>query len=103
MKRITTISAIAIIFAIALVFSSTQSVNAGHHGCSMFTAGVADMDSNSDGTISFDEYASYYSQQLRWSFDAIDADNDGFISNSEWELFLKMHGFSKNYERKNNG
>ena len=97
MKSYLIIPAMAIFSAIALFVGSVVTVQAGHHGHSMFKANLNEMDSNEDGVVSFDEYDAFHSEQLRWSFDAIDLDNDGAISENEWNQFLKMHGVGKGY------
>jgi hypothetical protein len=63
----------------------------------MFGATINEMDANADGKISFDEYSAFHSEKLRWSFNAIDTDNDNAINSEEWEIFLKMHGVGKGY------
>ena len=97
MKSFFLIPALAIFSAIALLIGSLTTANAGHHGHSMFKAGINDMDANGDGVVSFEEYANYHNEKLRWSFNALDSDNDGAISKSEWDQFLKMHGAGKAY------
>ena len=64
---------------------------------------ISDMDTNNDGVVSFNEYSDFHSEQLRWSFNALDADNDGSISASEWDIFLKMHGVGMKDEYKHQG
>ena len=97
MKGYLLVPALAIFSALALLLGSVLSVNAGHHGHKMFSANITDMDNNGDGVVSFEEYSAFHSEQLRWSFNALDTDNDGSISESEWEQFLKMHGVGNRY------
>ena len=74
--------------------------NAGHHGHSMFSSNLSDYDTNSDQAISFEEYAEFHSEKLRWGFNALDTDNDQLISQSEWDEFLIMHGMGEGYQQK---
>ena len=97
MKRYIIIPGLAIFSALALLLGSVLTAHAGHHGCAMFSANVSDMDSNGDGVVSFEEYAGFHDEQLRWGFNALDTDKDGSISESEWNQFLKMHGIGKGY------
>lgn len=97
MKLALIIPALAILSALALFVGAVVSTNAGHHGYFMFGATINEMDANDDGKISFDEYSAFHSEKLRWSFDAIDIDNDNAISSEEWETLLKMHGAGKGY------
>jgi Ca2+-binding EF-hand superfamily protein len=103
MKSYLIIPALAILSALALLLGSVLTVSAGHHGYKMFSANMTNMDSNGDGMVSFEEYEAFHSEQLRWSFNALDTDNDGSISESEWEQFLKMHGVGKGYDSEKQG
>jgi hypothetical protein len=103
MKNAMIIPLLAIFLGLALFIGAVQSVHAGHHGCSMFSANLSDMDINNDGTVSFEEYTAFHSEQLRWSFNALDTDNDDSISASEWDAFLRMHGIGKGYEPNQQG
>lgn len=103
MKRALIIPALAIFSAFALLAGAVMNVNAGHHEHSMFSAGLTDMDTNADGVVSFEEYSVYHTERLEWSFNALDTDNDGSISKSEWDTFLKMHGVDKNYHHNQQG
>ena len=98
MKSAIMIPGMAILFGLALLVGAVVNVHAGHHSCSMFNANIDDMDENKDGTVSFVEYAAFHSEQLRWSFNALDSDNDGAISAGEWDTFLKMHGVGKDHK-----
>ena len=98
MKIALIIPAVAILSALALLLGAIVSADAGHHGYSMFSANAEEIDANGDGNISFDEYSAFHSEQLRWSFNALDTDNDNSISIEEWNTFLKMHGVGKGYD-----
>lgn len=76
---------------------------AGHQGYSMFSTDISDMDKNNDGMVTFEEYSAHHSEQLRWSFNALDTDNNGSINESEWEQFLKMHGVGEGYDHNQQG
>ena len=103
MKTLIMIPVMAIFLGFALLIGAVLNAQAGHHGYSMFSPNISEMDNNNDGVVSFEEYSAYHSEKLRWSFNAIDADNDGSISAGEWDTFLKMHGVGKNYGEKHQG
>lgn len=103
MKIALIIPVLAILSAFALLIGAATTVKAGHHGYSMFSADLNDMDSNKDAIVSYEEYSEYHSEQLRWSFNALDTDNDGSISEDEWNTFLKMHGVDKSYDHNQEG
>ena len=103
MKSAIIIPGLAIFLGLALFMGAVQSVHAGLHGCAMFGADINDMDTNNDGMVSFEEYAAFHSEQLRWSFNVLDSDNDGSISTGEWDTFLKMHGVGKGYKSNQQG
>ena len=91
------ISIIAIISGILLFVGAVLSVDAGHQGHTMFSADISRMDTNADGVVSLEEYEAFHTEQMRWSFNALDTDNDGNISKAEWETFLRMHGVGKSH------
>jgi hypothetical protein len=103
MKIALLIPALAILSAFALFVGAMTTANAGHHGHSMFSSDISQMDTNDDGMVSFEEYSDFHTEQMRWSFNALDADNDGSISTTEWETFLKMHGVGKGYHQNKQG
>ena len=98
MKYALLVPIVTILSALALLVGAVISSNAGKHGYTMFSAEAKDIDRNGDGSISFGEYQEFHSEQLRWSFDALDANNDEAISADEWNAFLKMHGYGKGVE-----
>ena len=103
MKTLFLIPTLAILFAVALLIGALATAQAGHHYHSMFSAGISDMDQNKNGAVSFDEYSDYHAERLRWSFDALDTDNDEAISEQEWKTFLKMHGGKMEYNHPQQG
>ena len=103
MKIAIAIPIMAIFSAIALFIGAVTSVNAGHHSYSMFGSDISQMDTNKDGMVSFEEYSDFHTEQMKWSFNALDVDNDGSISTDEWNTFLKMHGVGKSYHHKKQG
>ena len=86
---------LAIFLAIAPFLGAVINAHAGRRACMMFSADISDMDTNIDGVFSFEEYSALHSKKLRWGFNALDTDNDGSISASEWETLLKAHGVEK--------
>ena len=94
---------LAIFLALALFLGAVINAHAGHHGYMMFNYDISDMDTNNDGVVSFDEYSALHSEKLRWGFKALDSYNDGSISASEWETFLKVHGVVKGYKKNQQG
>ena len=96
MKRYVYIGAVSFVLLVGLLLN----VHAKHQGGSMYGSKLSQMDTNKDNAVSFEEYSAFHEAQLRWSFKAVDTDNDGLISQGEWNEFLKMHGFD--YSHKNN-
>jgi hypothetical protein len=81
-------------FALTLVVSSFAF--AGHHyhghGFMMPSGNMNELDTDQNGTLSFDEYLDSYRKQLRAGFDMIDSNNNGEIDAEEWRAFLEVHG-----------
>ena len=81
-------------FALSLVVTSLAV--AGHHyyghGFMMPTGNINELDTDQNGTLSFDEYLDSYRKQLRAGFDMIDSNNNGEIDAEEWRAFLEVHG-----------
>ena len=81
-------------FALTLVVSSFAF--AGHHyhghGSMMPSGNMNELDTDQNGTLSFDEYLDSYRKQLRAGFDMIDSNNNGEIDAEEWRAFLEVHG-----------
>jgi hypothetical protein len=84
-----------LILSFILVAAFTVSSLAGHHyhGCGMTMKELSDLDSNQDGTLSFDEFSAPQTERLQSAFNMLDMDDDGVISELEWREFLKIHGF----------
>ncbi len=99
MRKYVSIIAVAFVLMIGLLLN----VHANHHGGAMYVSKLSEMDTNKDNTVTLDEYIAHHEAQLRWSFKAIDTDNDGRISESEWNEFLKMHGFDHGYKMNQEG
>ena len=99
MRKYMSITVVALIIIVGLILN----VHASHHAGAMFSPKLSDMDTNNDNSIAFDEYSAFHEAQLRWSFKAIDTDNDGLISESEWNEFLKMHGFVSGHKMNKEG
>mgnify|MGYP001552969166 FL=1 len=55
---------------------------------------MTEKDTDSDGTLSFEEFSASQMEMLRAGFDMIDTNKDGKISADEWNTFLKVHGVS---------
>ena len=91
MKKTTAVLAASLV----AVFAVAALAFAGMHGYGMFTSNIGDMDSNQDELITFEEYESFHSRDLRAAFDMLDINNDNVIDSAEWEQFLKVHGMTK--------
>jgi Ca2+-binding EF-hand superfamily protein len=60
------------------------------------------MDGDQDGRINYDEFAKYYSTNVKAIFDALDSDKGGVISANEWNKFLEVHSYGadgKSYKK----
>ena len=87
---------VLIIAVVMLVTGLATNLIAGHHyyghGCGYGKQGVADMDANQDGSITFDEFSEPHMNKLRAKFKMLDMDNNELIDENEWKQFLKWHG-----------
>ena len=81
-------------FALSLMASSIAFAGHYHHdhGTMIPSDNITDLDSDQDGTLSFDEYLDRNRKQLRAGFDMIDSNKDGQIDSDEWSAFLEAHG-----------
>ena len=53
------------------VFGTVAFIQAYHQGSAMQRSTLSEMATNKDTVITFDEYAVDYTEQLRWSFNAL--------------------------------
>ena len=91
MKRIVIISFAALMLIAGLV--SGTMAGYGYHGHGMGMGDMAKLDSDEDSKITFDEFSASHLDRLRSAFNMLDTDNDGFISEMEYNEFLKVHGY----------
>ena len=66
-----------------------------HHGYNMGMSDMSEIDSNQDGTVTFDEFAAPHTEKIKSAFRMLDTNNDEVISEAEWDEFLKVHGYDK--------
>lgn len=64
----------------------------GGHGNANMVWDMKELDKDSDGVLSFDEFISPNLKKWRSGFDMIDTDGDGKISVDEWNVFKEVHG-----------
>ncbi len=50
------------------------------------------MDTDKNGTVSWEEFQAAMPQMRQPAFEAIDADSDGAMTGAEWDGFLGRHG-----------
>lgn len=55
----------------------------------------AQMDTNKDGTVSWEEFRVTYPQMQQAAFDGIDANKDKSINREEWDAFLAQHSMGR--------
>ena len=53
---------------------------------------MTELDKDTDGVLSFDEFISPNLKKWRSGFDMIDTDGNGEISVDEWNVFKEVHG-----------
>lgn len=84
------------IFAIMMVAGLASVSMAGHHyhGYNMQMSEMSAIDSDGDGTITFDEFSAPTVDRLKSGFNMLDTDNNGKIDQKEWDEYLKVHGFN---------
>ncbi|MEG2172981.1 MAG: EF-hand domain-containing protein [Desulfovibrionaceae bacterium] len=55
----------------------------------------AQMDTNKDGKITWEEFHTFYPQMQQAAFDSIDANKDKSLSREEWEAFMTQHSMGR--------
>ena len=86
-----------LMLAIALPTAFAAHHYHGYHGCGHGQGtswDLSDRDTDSDGSLTFEEFSASQQEMLRSGFDMIDTDKDGKISGDEWNTFLKVHGMT---------
>jgi Ca2+-binding EF-hand superfamily protein len=97
MKKLTLITIVSATF----IFGIASLSMAGHHynGCSgMKMSDLSTMDTDNDGVINMDEFAEPHMEKYRGWFKVLDTNEDGFLSQEEWEEFRRVHGYSEKSE-----
>lgn len=87
----TQIFRIVLAFMIAASFALASTAQAGS---GKYVAEFGDMDANSDGIVSVDEFTEYFKDTAdpAGAFSIIDRDSDGELDQEEWDSFMKAHG-----------
>ncbi len=93
----------AAILAVAVLFSVLSIADASekkHHDTPMpdptaFDAHFGDMDTDSDGSVSREEFEAYFQDADQTVFTALDMNQDGGIDHDEWHAFKKAHGMKQ--------
>ena len=92
-----------LILGVAVMMASTTYTIAGAsshgkgHG-SHFNSHFADMDTNGDKQLSYEEFKTIFPATNQTAFDRIDTDSDGALSHGEWKQFKEMHkGMGKHH------
>jgi hypothetical protein len=91
MKRILIIPFLAMLLVAGLVSGTMAGYS--YHGHGMKMGDMSRMDGNNDNQITFEEFSASHLDRLRSAFNMLDTDNDGFISQGEYNEFLKVHGY----------
>lgn len=88
---------IAPLFAIMMIAGLVSGSIAGHnyHGYSMKMSEMSEIDGDSDGKITFEEFSAPTTEKLKSGFKMLDTNSDEVISKEEWDEFLRVHGFDK--------
>ena len=91
MKSILIISFLTVVLTAGLVSGTMAGYS--YHGYGMKMGDMSSIDGNNDNQITFEEFSASSLDRLRSAFNMLDTDNDGFISQSEYNEFLKVHGY----------
>ena len=54
------------------------------------------MDTNEDGSVTWEEFSAALPSMKQKAFETIDADKDGRLSRMEWSAFSSQHGMKMN-------
>lgn len=92
------IKILTLVFILGLGMVSGSMAGGNYHGHGMGMSEMSDMDSNDDGAISFEEFKAPTVERLRSGFDMLDTDNDGEIDQTEWDNYLRIHGYEVSTE-----
>lgn len=66
-----------------------------------FSKHFSDMDTNGDGSLSFEEFKNVFPSTEQKGFNQLDDDQDGVLSHDEWHQFKEMHkGMGKQHKQK---
>ena len=99
MGKYVVVSGLSLFFIAGIVGISLAGY--GYHGKHGYGSGMQDMsslDTDSDSQISFEEFSAPQLDRLKSAFKMLDTDKDGFISRSEYNEYLKVHGLSPKSE-----
>ncbi len=97
MKRFNLIFILAIFFLMASGGAAVQASSSDkgkHHtksGHGMFNKHFAEMDTDGNGSLSFEEFQKIFPSTKQKAFNGLDSDKDGVLSQAEWRQFKEMH------------
>ena len=89
---------LSLILLITILSLPTLAIAGHHYGChygKMNNWNMTELDTDGDGRMSFDEFIAPRTERWQSGFDSIDTDQDGQISEAEWNAFLEMHGVTQ--------
>jgi hypothetical protein len=70
-------------------------------GHKMLIKHFSDMDTDGNGSLSFEEFKNLFPSTEQKAFDRLDGDKDGVLSHEEWHQFKEMHkGMKKHHEKR---
>ncbi|MFP4350519.1 MAG: EF-hand domain-containing protein [Desulfococcaceae bacterium] len=103
MKKVVFYLSLAAVLAVsANGFAGSGKMKGMGHGGGMDMAGMAkfnvpvqEMDTDGDGDVTWDDFSKKYEGTDKQVFDVIDTDDDGKLSQSEWDKFKSAHGMGK--------